>query len=108
MLIFFADKYGETLCESLKEQGPVSAKQGTCSLCESLSFELNVSAPDLLYNTVSSQEVSGVVYTTVDFRAQQEPTELYANLRMQKTRAGALMEREEHAGMVEYSTLAMH
>ncbi|KAM7404627.1 hypothetical protein PAMP_011959 [Pampus punctatissimus] len=55
-------------------------------------------------------ESSGVVYTTVDFRVQQKPTELYANLRMHKTQAGAPDSTwsTEHAGMVEYSTLAIH
>lgn len=56
------------------------------------------------------QETSGVVYTTVDFRAQQKSTELYANLRMHKTQAGASDSTwsTEHAEMVEYSTLAIH
>ncbi|KAM7404630.1 hypothetical protein PAMP_011962 [Pampus punctatissimus] len=45
-----------------------------------------------------------------DFRVQQKPTELYANLRMHKTQAGAPDSTwsTEHAGMVEYSTLAIH
>ncbi|XP_041802576.1 uncharacterized protein LOC121613303 [Chelmon rostratus] len=55
-------------------------------------------------------ETSGIVYTTVDFRAHQKPTEVYANLRMHKTQAGALDSTcgAEHDGMVEYSTLAIH
>ncbi|XP_078111005.1 uncharacterized protein LOC144520823 isoform X1 [Sander vitreus] len=71
------DKYGETLCESLKQDAP---------------------------------EMSAIVYTTVDFRAHQKPTEVYANLRMQKTQAGAPDSTwsAEHDGMVEYSTLAIH
>lgn len=56
MLFFLVDKYGETLCESLKQETPVSAKQGTCSLCDSSSLvfksRLNVCASDFLYNTV--------------------------------------------------------
>ncbi|XP_029291788.1 uncharacterized protein LOC115011000 [Cottoperca gobio] len=71
------DKYGETVCESLKQEGP---------------------------------EMSGIVYTTLDFRAHQKPTEVYANLRMPKTQAGAPDSTwsEEHDGVVEYSTLAIH
>ncbi|XP_008294545.1 uncharacterized protein LOC103368072 [Stegastes partitus] len=65
-----SDKYGETLCESVKQEAP---------------------------------EISGIVYTTVDFRAHQKPDEVYANLSMHKARA----EASEHAGMVEYSTLAI-
>ncbi|KAM7412033.1 hypothetical protein PAMA_021822 [Pampus argenteus] len=55
-------------------------------------------------------ESCGVVYTTVDFRVQQKPTELYANLRMHKTQAAVPDSTwsTEHAGMVEYSTLAIH
>lgn len=54
--------------------------------------------------------MSGIVYTTVDFRAHQKPTEVYANLRMQKTQAAApdSITSAEHDGMVEYSTLAIH
>lgn len=56
------------------------------------------------------QEMSGIVYTTVDFRAHQKPTELYANLRMHETQAGGPNSTwsAEHDGMVEYSTLAIH
>ncbi|XP_076598129.1 uncharacterized protein LOC143327579 [Chaetodon auriga] len=55
-------------------------------------------------------ETSGIVYTTVDFKAHQKPTEVYANLKMYKTQAGALNSTcgTEHDGMVEYSTLAIH
>ncbi|GAA6222843.1 uncharacterized protein LOC108876568 [Lates japonicus] len=67
------DKSVETLCESLKQEGP---------------------------------EMSSIVYTTVDFRAHQRPKEVYANLRMPTTRAGA--PDTEDAEMVEYSTLAIH
>ncbi|XP_045912260.1 uncharacterized protein LOC123975116 [Micropterus dolomieu] len=72
-----SNKYGETLCESLKQEAP---------------------------------EMSGIVYTTVDFRAHQKPTELYANLRMHETQAGGPNSTwsAEHDGMVEYSTLAIH
>lgn len=54
--------------------------------------------------------MSGIVYTTVDFRAHQKPTEVYANLRMQKIQAAApdSITSAEHDGMVEYSTLAIH
>ncbi|XP_037630087.1 uncharacterized protein LOC119490647 [Sebastes umbrosus] len=71
------DNYGETLCESLKQEAP---------------------------------ETSGIVYTTVDFRAHQKPTEVYENLRMPKAQAGAPDSTwsAEHDGMVEYSTLAVH
>ncbi|XP_035511735.1 uncharacterized protein LOC118323813 [Morone saxatilis] len=72
-----SDKYGETLCESLKQEAP---------------------------------EMSGIVYTTVDFRAHQKTTEVYANLRMHKTQVGVPDSTwsAEHDGMVEYSTLAIH
>ncbi|XP_056240582.1 uncharacterized protein LOC130174617 [Seriola aureovittata] len=60
------------------------------TLCESLKQE----AP----------EMSGIVYTTVDFRAHEKPTEVYANLRMPKTQAADT----ERADIVEYSTLAIH
>ncbi|KAF3696810.1 hypothetical protein EXN66_Car012488 [Channa argus] len=55
-------------------------------------------------------EMSGIVYTTVDFRTQQKPHELYTNLMLCKTGAGAPSSTwsAEHAGMVEYSTLAMN
>ncbi|XP_054465864.1 uncharacterized protein LOC129100292 [Anoplopoma fimbria] len=66
------------------------------TLCESLKQE----AP----------EMSGIVYTTVDFRAHQRPTEMYANLRMHKTQARSPDSTwsAEPDGMVEYSTLAIH
>ncbi|XP_044068240.1 uncharacterized protein LOC122883519 [Siniperca chuatsi] len=72
-----SDKYGETLCESLKQEAP---------------------------------EMSSIVYTTVDFRAHQKPTEVHANLRLHETQAGAPDSTwsSEHDGMVEYSTLAIH
>ncbi|XP_026187364.1 uncharacterized protein LOC113145164 [Mastacembelus armatus] len=55
------------------------------------------------------QESSSIVYTTVDFR-NQKPTEVYANLRIQKTRPGDSDSTWSagQAGMVEYSTLAIH
>ncbi|KAL6119752.1 uncharacterized protein ACO6RY_04266 [Pungitius sinensis] len=55
-------------------------------------------------------EVSGMVYTTVDFRAHPRPTEMYANLRMHKAQEGSPDSswRAEDEGTVEYSTLAMH
>ncbi|KAK7878523.1 hypothetical protein WMY93_030359 [Mugilogobius chulae] len=51
-------------------------------------------------------EFSTIVYTTVDFKAHQKPTEIYENLREPKT-------PESHraplqSGNVEYSTLAVH
>lgn len=54
--------------------------------------------------------MSGIVYTTVDFRAHQKPTEVHANLRKHTTQAGAPDPTwsTEHDGMVEYSTLAIH
>lgn len=54
--------------------------------------------------------MSGIVYTTVDFRAHQKPTEVYANLGMHKTQAGAPDSNwsAERDGTVEYSTLAVH
>ncbi|XP_034394239.1 uncharacterized protein LOC117734184 [Cyclopterus lumpus] len=66
------------------------------TLCESLKPE----APD----------TSGIVYTTVDFRAHLRPTEVYANLRMHQTQAGSPDSTwsAEPNGMVEYSTLAIH
>ncbi|XP_042346903.1 uncharacterized protein LOC121946420 [Plectropomus leopardus] len=71
------DKYGETLCESQKQEAP---------------------------------ETSGIVYTTVDFRAHQKLTEVYANLRVHNTQTAAPDStwNAEHDGMVEYSTLAIH
>lgn len=56
------------------------------------------------------QEMSGIVYTTVDFRAHQKPTEVHANLRKHTTQAEAPDPTwsTEHDGMVEYSTLAIH
>lgn len=51
------DKYAETQCESLKQEAPVSAKQGTCSLRDSLSLvfksRLHVYASNFLPETVS-------------------------------------------------------
>lgn len=38
ILFFFAAKYGETLRESLTNESLVSAKVGTCCLCDSLSL----------------------------------------------------------------------
>ncbi|XP_034065386.1 uncharacterized protein LOC117542044 isoform X1 [Gymnodraco acuticeps] len=72
------NKYGETLCESLKQEAP---------------------------------EISGIVYTTVDFIAHEKPTtEVYANLRMHKTQVIAPDSTwsAEPDWMVEYSTLAIH
>ncbi|KAF7668807.1 hypothetical protein LDENG_00287040 [Lucifuga dentata] len=55
-------------------------------------------------------EMNGIVYTTVDFKPHQKPTELYANMGMHRARAGAPNSTcsTEQAGMVEYSTLAIH
>lgn len=70
-------------------------------------FMLQTSSSTLSLDKVFlPQEMGGVVYTTVDFRAHQKPTEVYANLRMPKTAAGA--PDTEHTEMVEYSTLAIH
>lgn len=108
-----ADRCGETLCESLKQDALVSTKLGTCSLCDSLSlvFKAGLNVYDglqscLLTKACLLQEVSGIIYTTVDFRAPQKPTEIYANLRMPKTEVGAA--ETECPEMVEYSTLAIH
>lgn len=59
---------------------------------------------------VSPQEVSGTVYTTVDFRAHPRPTEVYENLRVHEAQQGSPDSscRAENDGMVEYSTLAIH
>lgn len=115
ILFFFADKYGETPCESVKQEAPVSAKQGTCCLYDSssvaLNNRLNVCAPDFLYENVClPQDTSGIVYTTVDFRAHQRPMEVYENLRTHSTQVGApeFTCRAEGDGVVEYSTLAIH
>ncbi|XP_029995623.1 uncharacterized protein LOC115423059 [Sphaeramia orbicularis] len=74
-----SNKCEDTLCESLKQEVP---------------------------------ELSGIIYTTVDFKAHQKPTELYENLRMHTTQEGEEAPesawRTEHAGTVEYSTLAIH
>ncbi|KAE8293393.1 hypothetical protein D5F01_LYC08504 [Larimichthys crocea] len=55
-------------------------------------------------------EISGIVYTTVDFRAHQKPSEVYANLKTYKTQMGDPDSTwsTELDGMVEYSTLAIH
>ncbi|XP_029975044.1 uncharacterized protein LOC115408428 [Salarias fasciatus] len=63
-------------------------------LCESVKRE----APP--------QDLGGIVYTTVDFRAHEKPDQLYANLTMHRGAAGA--PGAEHDGTVEYSTLAVH
>ncbi|KAK2851323.1 hypothetical protein Q5P01_007599 [Channa striata] len=57
-----------------------------------------------------AREMSGIVYTTVDFSFQHKPAELYENLRGYKTGPGAPSStwNAEHAGMVEYSTLAIN
>ncbi|XP_034552219.1 uncharacterized protein LOC117821816 [Notolabrus celidotus] len=57
-----------------------------------------------------ASDTSGIVYTTVDFKAHQKPTEVYANLKTHKTqsRAPDSTWSAEHGGMVEYSTLAVH
>nr|XP_046252547.1 uncharacterized protein LOC124063193 [Scatophagus argus] len=72
-----SDRYGETPCESLKQEAP---------------------------------DTSGIIYTTVDFRAHQRPTEVCANLRTHKTqvRAPDSIWSANNDGMVEYSTLAVH
>uniref|UniRef100_UPI003AACC0A0 uncharacterized protein n=1 Tax=Centroberyx gerrardi TaxID=166262 RepID=UPI003AACC0A0 len=55
-------------------------------------------------------ETSAIVYTTVDFTPHQKPTELYANLWMHspRPRAPDPAWSIEHAGTVEYSTLAIN
>lgn len=62
ILRFFADKYGETPRESLKQEALVSAKQGTCSVYDSSSLVfksmLNVCASDFLCDSVSWQSLS--------------------------------------------------
>ncbi|XP_040915807.1 uncharacterized protein LOC121196603 isoform X2 [Toxotes jaculatrix] len=75
----------------------VKAKRKKLDQCgETLHESLKQEAP----------EVSGIVYTTVDFRPHQKPTEVYENLKTPRTRAGA--PETELAEMVEYSTLAIH
>lgn len=53
-----------------------------------------------------ASETSAIVYTTVDFKARHKPTVLYENLRVAKTQED--QQAPEHAGNVEYSTLAVH
>ncbi|CAJ1085328.1 uncharacterized protein LOC117821816 [Xyrichtys novacula] len=57
-----------------------------------------------------ASDTSGIVYTTVDFRAYQKPTEVSANPRTHKTqsRVPESIWKAEQDGMVEYSTLAIH
>ncbi|XP_024862048.1 uncharacterized protein LOC108236753 isoform X2 [Kryptolebias marmoratus] len=76
------------VCYKAKVRCKKSDKTGE-TLCESLKRE--------------ALETSGIVYTTVDFRPHQEPEGVYANLRMQKGPDPDV----DHAGMVEYSTLAV-
>ncbi|XP_053280480.1 uncharacterized protein LOC128442191 [Pleuronectes platessa] len=52
-------------------------------------------------------EMSGVVYTTVNFTAREKSKELYSNLRIPKTRAAA-PDPAVDTETVEYSTLAIH
>lgn len=70
-------------------------------------FELQTSSIILSSDTRRlPQEQSSVVYTTVDFRAHQRPTE--ANLSKQAQAAAADSTwSTERDGMVEYSTLAI-
>lgn len=49
--------------------------------------------------------MSGIVYTTVDFKPRKNSTELYANLGMHRATAGDA--DTEHAEMVEYTMLAI-
>lgn len=52
------------------------------------------------------QETSGIIYTTVDFRAHQEQGKMHKNPRMPKTQA----QKDDCSkdGKVEYSALAYH
>ncbi|XP_047433577.1 uncharacterized protein LOC125003618 [Mugil cephalus] len=69
----------------------LAGKNGETS-CESLK-------PD-------APETNGIVYTTVDFRAHRKPEGVYENLKTYAKRAGAT--DEDHAGMVEYSMVAIN
>ncbi|XP_051805876.1 uncharacterized protein LOC127534542 [Acanthochromis polyacanthus] len=89
VMIFIASVIGVFCCR-VKAKYKQSDEYGE-TRCESVKPE----AP----------EMSGIVYSTVDFRAHQKPDEVYANLSVHKTRAEA--PDSEHAGMVEYSTLAI-
>ncbi|XP_007570933.1 uncharacterized protein LOC103151041 [Poecilia formosa] len=51
-------------------------------------------------------ETSGIVYATVDFKPRQKPEGVYANLKEHRT--GESSSQADNAGMVEYSTLAIH
>ncbi|XP_055079044.1 uncharacterized protein LOC129456390 [Periophthalmus magnuspinnatus] len=51
-------------------------------------------------------EISSIVYTTVDFKAHESPTQIYENLRAPKIQEGH--RAPQHPGNVEYSTLAVH
>ncbi|XP_028265240.1 uncharacterized protein LOC114438231 [Parambassis ranga] len=88
VMILITSVIGVVFCR-VKTKCKQSAKHRE-TLCESLK-------PEAL-------EANGIVYTTVDFRSLKKSEEVYANLRMNTARAGA--PDTEHAGTVEYSTLA--
>lgn len=100
----------DTECESVKEEAPVSLeKEAVMNHCHFFlkadCFALQTSSTSMSLDRVClPQELSSVVYTTVDFRAHQGLTELYANLRTNRPLASEPAED----GMVEYSTLAVH
>ncbi|KAG7472602.1 hypothetical protein MATL_G00110450 [Megalops atlanticus] len=56
----------------------------------------------------STQDVSGIVYTTVDFKPRENPAELYANLRVPRSPAASSPETSpEPDYAVEYAALAV-
>lgn len=54
------------------------------------------------------QETSGIVYTTVDFRARQETAKVHKDAKMQEAQTQKGNCSDEHDGIVEYSALACH
>ncbi|XP_039460265.1 uncharacterized protein LOC120435221 [Oreochromis aureus] len=89
VMMFISSVIGVVCCRVRTKSKPLD-KYGETH-CDSLNQE--------------ASETSGIVYTMVDFKALQKPEEVYANVGMHKARTGAA--DEEHAGMVEYSILAI-
>jgi len=72
-------------------------------------FMLQTSSPRQSLDKVCFlQDMSGIVYTTVDFTAHLRPIQVYANLRMQQAGSPDSTWSAEPDGTVEYSTLAIH
>ncbi|XP_056279578.1 uncharacterized protein LOC130199814 isoform X1 [Pseudoliparis swirei] len=93
VMILITSVIGIVCCRVEGRRKP-PGKQFSETQCESLKQE----APDM----------SGIVYTTVDFTAHLRPTQVYANLRMQQAGSPDSTWSAEPDGTVEYSTLAIH